>query len=110
MKGLGKMFKKKKKSYNTDCNYNLLIIDDTQEHLHDILGITEKRSEDLTKIALKAYHDNNTLHECLVDVIKECKHTNEVVFATLITHRVIEKHKSMNDLGDFVQAILNKRG
>jgi hypothetical protein len=110
MNWLGKMFKKKKKSYNTDCNYNLLIIDDTQEHLHEILGISEERSEDITKIALRAYNDNNTLHTCLVDVIKECKHTNEVVFATLITHRVIEREKSKGSLEDFIKALLDKRG
>jgi hypothetical protein len=46
----------------------------------------------------------------LVDVIKECKHTNEVVFATLITHRVIEREKSKGSLEDFIKALLDKRG
>ena len=94
MNWLGKMFKKKKKSYNTDCNYKLLIIDEKEELLHKIFGIAEERCEQLTKIAIDAYKNNDQYHSTLVEVIDHCKHTNEVVFATLITQKVVDRFQS----------------
>lgn len=101
MNWLGKMFKKKKKGYNTDNQYKLLIIDEKEELLHKIFGIAEERCEELTRIAIKAYNDNDAMHSTLVDVISYCKHTNEVVFATLITQKVIarnENHERLHNM------------
>lgn len=94
MNWLGKVFKKKKKSYNTDCNYKLLIIDDKEELLHNILGISEKRAEELTEVCINAYKNNEQLHSCLEEIVDNCKHTNEVVFATLISQKVIDRFQS----------------
>ena len=94
MNWLGKLFKKKKKSYNTDCNYKLLIIDDTQQHLHEILGISEERTEELAKVCVKAYEKHDYFHATLEEVVSHCKHTNEVVMATLITQKVVDKNQS----------------
>ncbi len=103
MNWLGKVFKKKKKGYNMDCNYQLLIIDDKEELLHKILGISEKRCEILTDVCINAYKSNDQLHSCLEEVVKHCKHTNEVVFATLITQRVIEKMQSKDRVFDLIK-------
>lgn len=104
MKRLGKLFNRKK-TYNNNCNHELLIIDDNAQHLHTILGITEERADELTRKIVQIYHRNNFLHMCLKEAVTECKHTNEVVFATLVTHRVVEKHNS-SDFGNFLQRIL----
>jgi len=103
MNWLGKLFGKKKKGYNTDCNYKLLIIDDSKELLHEILGISEQRAEELLKICFKAYDDNNQLHTCLEQVVSYCKHTNEVVMATLMMQKVIERKNSMHGLGEVLK-------
>jgi len=96
MNWLGKVFGKKKRGYNTNCDYKLLIIDDSKDLIHEILGITEKRAEELLKTCLKAYDDNNQLHTCLEQVVNECKHTNEVVMATLMMQKVIDRKNQMH--------------
>jgi len=106
MSWLGKMFKKKKKGYNTDSQYKLLIIDDSKELIHEILGISEERADELMKACLKAYDDNDQLHSCLEDIISQCKHTNEVVMATLIMQKVIDRKKSLHGLMDALKDIL----
>jgi len=98
MNWLGKLFKKKKKTYNTDHNYKLLIIDDSKELIHEILGISDERAEELLNICLKAYDNNTHVHTCLEDVVSECKHTNEVVMATLMMQKVIDRKTQMNGL------------
>lgn len=94
MNWLGKMFKKKKKGYNTDGQYKLLIIDEKEELLHAILGISDERAEVLTELCLKAYDDNSNTHSALEQIVNECKHTNEVVMATLIFQKIIDKYNN----------------
>jgi hypothetical protein len=93
MNWLEKLFKKKKKTYN-----KLLIIDDSKELIHEILGISDERAEELLNICLKAYDNNTHVHTCLEDVVSECKHTNEVVMATLMMQKVIDRKTQMNGL------------
>jgi len=98
------LFKKlfKKKTYG-QSNHKLLIIDDNAKQLHQVFGISEQRADQLLDACVHAYHKNNQLHECLVEVVDECKHTNEVVFATMIMHRVIEKYNSKDSLAGFLK-------
>ena len=103
MKFLKKAFSKKKKTYNTDANYKLLIIDEKAELLHEILGITDERANELTRACLEAYDKNNTLADCLVAIVDEAKHTNEVVFGTLIMDKVIQRKNSMRGVMDMFQ-------
>ena len=93
-----KVFKKKKKSYNTNCDYKLLIIDEKAEHFHTILGITEKRADEIAKICYDGYKGHDYLHATLEAVVSECKHTNEVVFATLVTQKVVATEQSKDRL------------
>jgi hypothetical protein len=108
MNWLEKVFKKKKKSYNTDCNYKLLIIDDKAEHFHEILGVTEKRADELAKICLDAYKSHDYLHATLEEVVSKCKHTNEVVFATLITQKVIASEQSKDRLHHMLKGLFSR--
>ena len=96
------VFKKKKKTYG-QSEYKLLIIDDTAKQLHHVLGITEERADKLLDVCMDAYHRHSQLHCCLEDVVSACKHTNEVVFATMIMHRVIEKYNSKDSLAGFLK-------
>ena len=105
MNWLGKLFKKKKKGYNTDCSYKLLIIDEKEELLHKIFGIAEERCEELTKIAIQAYKNNDQYHSTLVEVIDHCKHTNEVVFATLITQKIVARNENHERLHNMLKNI-----
>ena len=98
------VFKKKKKTY-TQSEYKLLIIDDTADQIHSVLGITEERADELLDACINAYHKNGKLHNCLCDIVDECKHTNEVVFATMIMHRVIEKYNSKDRLVDMLKTM-----
>lgn len=95
MKWLIKMFGKKKPTYNSDNNYKLLIINDDSDLLHHSLGISDKRVEELLQISIKAYNNNNTLHNALRDAVSECKHSNEVVMATLIVQKIVDKNDSL---------------
>jgi hypothetical protein len=96
------VFKKKKKTYS-QADYKLLIIDDAADQLHLALGITEERADELLDTCIHSYHKNGKLHDCLVDVVDECKHTNEVVFSTMILTRVIEKYSSKDRLVDILK-------
>jgi hypothetical protein len=94
MNWLGKIFKRKQKTYNPDGTYKLLIINDEDEYLHNILGITQERSEELTLLCLKSFATTNHLHSYLEEIVSNCKHTNEIVYATLIAQRVMENHEA----------------
>jgi hypothetical protein len=94
MNWLGKLFKKKKKGYNTDGQYKLLIIDEDADLVHQNLGISEKRVEELLGVCIKAYEKSNAMHMALEKVVIECKHTNEVVMATLLLQKVVDKNNS----------------
>lgn len=94
MNWLGKMFKKKKKGYNTDSQYKLLIIDDEADLIHQNLGITDERAQELLNLCVKVFDDSSTMHNALEKVVSECKHTNEVVMATLMLQKVVDKSNS----------------
>lgn len=92
MKWFGKLFKKKQ-LYN-QSDYKLLVINEKAELLHEIFGISEERADHLLDVCVHAYHKNNQLHSCLVDVVAACVHTNEIVFATMMMNKVIEKNNT----------------
>ena len=108
MNWLGKLFKKKKKGYNTDGKYKLLIINEDADHLHENLGISEARAEEITTLCLHAYRNNEVLHACLEEVVNHCKHTNEVVFATLIAHRVIENLHTKDKVNSLLKNLFGR--
>jgi len=108
MNWLGKMFKKKKKGYNTDGQYKLLIIDEKADLLHRNLGITDERAEELIEVCLNAHNKYDILHEALEKVVSECKHTNEVVMASLMMQKLIDKFNSSDRLHNMLKNLFNR--
>ena len=110
MNWLERLFRKNKKTYSGTENCKLLIIDETQEHIHEILGISDKRAAELLEVAKKAYEETDMLHTCLERTTDFCVHTNEVVFMTLLLTRVIQAHDSRNSLESLFKALRESRG
>jgi hypothetical protein len=108
MNWLGKMFKKKKKGYNTDGQYKLLIIDDEAELLHKNLGISDERVKELLALCVKAYQNSKSMHTGLEKVVIECKHTNEVVMASLMLQKVVDKHQSHERMHDMLKNLFDR--
>jgi len=108
MNWLGKLFKKKQKGYNTDGQYKLLIIDDNAELLHQNLGISDERVEELLKVCIKAHEECNVLHNALEMIVKECKHTNEVVMVSLLMQKIIDKHNSADRLHNMLKNMFGR--
>jgi len=100
---LGKLFKKKKQSYNTDGQYKLLIINDEAELLHHNLGMTDERAQEILAACIKAYEESDVLHSALEKIVNECKHTNEVVMASLMMQKIIDKHNSSDRLHNMLK-------
>jgi hypothetical protein len=86
MNWLGKMFKKK--SYPQDSKFKLCIINDESDLIHEVLGITEERCRELTKLCLEAYDASDMKTESLAFVVEKCTHINEVVMAVQIFEKV----------------------
>lgn len=108
MKWLGKLFKKKKKSYNTDGQYKLLIIDEEAELLHHNLGISDERAEQILQTCLNSYDTSDVLHKALEKIVSESKHTNEVVFSSLILQKIIDRKNHESSLFKSLRDIFRK--
>ena len=108
MNWLGKMFKKKKKGYNTDSQYKLLIIDDEAELLHHNLGIVTPRADELLQCCVNAFENTNRVHIAMENVVSECKHTNEIVFATLMMAKIIEKNESQDRIHNLLKNMFGR--
>jgi hypothetical protein len=105
MNWLGKLFKKKK-NYNTDNKYRLLVIDEKAELIHLNLGISEERADELLHICLTAYKENQMLHQALEYIVDKCSHTNELVFSSMIFQKMIDRENSKNELLNNLKSML----
>jgi len=103
-----KVFKKKKKSYNANGQYKLLIIDDEAELLHKNLGISDERVKELLALCVKAYENSESMHKGLEKVVIECKHTNEVVMVSLMLQKVVDKHQSHERMHVMLKDLFNR--
>jgi len=89
-----KLFKRKK--YNTNGVFTVLIIDDKATDLCTTLGITDKRRDELADICREAIKLNK-LSESLIKVYSQCKHENEIAYSTLLIGRL---HEQANNHAD----------
>jgi hypothetical protein len=101
----GKLFKKKK-DYNTNNKYKLLVIDEKAELIHLNLGINDKRADELLHICLTAYKENQVLYTALENIVDKCNHTNELVFSSMIFQKVIDRENSKNELLNHLKSML----
>lgn len=108
MKWLTKMFGKKKPTYSNNNIYKLLVIDEDAELLHENLGITEKRADELLKACADAYENNNVLYGALGDMVDECKHVNELVLSALMMQKIIDKHKSSDRVHNLLKNMFGR--
>jgi hypothetical protein len=102
MNVLGKLFNKKK-TYPKDNKFEVLIIGEDKSNFQEILGITEERGKELLKMSLESYQKQDLFSDSCKEVVDECKHINEVVYAMSCLCRIKEATSS-NPL----EAILRK--
>lgn len=104
MNWLGKLFGKKKKSYNTDCSFKLCIIDENADLVKDVLGISDKRAEEIARFTHKAYESHEKKTTSIQEMLDNCKHINEVIFAHECFNRIHDlKGKQMQ-----LEGLMNK--
>jgi hypothetical protein len=89
MNMLGKLFNKKK-TYPKDNKFEVLIIGEDKSYFQEMLGITDKRKDELLKIAFNSYKDNDLFSNSCKVAVAECTHINEVVFLMTMLTRIRE--------------------
>jgi len=80
----------RKKNYNTSKVFKLSIINDESRDLSVVLGITEGRRDQLASLCKEAIKLEK-LSQSIDLVFGECKHENEIAYATLLLGRLHEK-------------------
>jgi hypothetical protein len=107
MKWMKGIFRSTRLKYKP-CEPKFLLIDEKAAYLHDILGISEKRANELLTAADKAYDDHDKLHLCLEELVAICVHTNEVVFATMVLQKIIDQKNATHDFQKAVVEFVKK--
>jgi hypothetical protein len=101
MKWFRKLFKKK--SYPQDNKFKLCIINDESDLIHEVLGITEERCRELTKLCIEAYDATDAKTESYSMIVDKCTHVNEVVMGIQIFEKICyerAKKRSLRNLMD----------
>ena len=104
MKVLGKLFTKKKevKTYPQDGEFKLCIINESTDIMHETLGITNERAEQLAKSTLECFEKHDKVTDMLNEAFSHCKHLNEVTMVVFMHHRIVEV-KKMGKIGSLLQ-------
>ena len=89
MKVLGKLFNRKK-TYPKNNKFEVLIIGEDKSDFQEMLGITDKRKDELIKLAVESYKKHDLFTTSCQVAIAECTHINEVVFLMTILTKVRE--------------------
>lgn len=110
MSFLGKVFgiKKKQKTYSQDNKFKLCIVDETAQHMHTILGVTDERAKELANLAIDAYENNEEVVPATQQVLDGCNHINEVVLAL----KIFEKRLNVgnNPLHGLIGEVIKRHG
>ena len=94
MNWLGKAFRKKEiKTYPQEGEFKLCIINEDTDILHEILGLTNERAEELAKICTAAWNDENKVTDMIQKILVHCKHMNEVTMIFFMFHKIVELKK-----------------
>lgn len=120
MKRLGKFFASIKALFTknekmaqlpkTESKFKILILNDNTNDLYEILGITETRAAELSKIAVKSIRQFDYLHQSLEWMAPLCNHENELVFTTLMISKVKESMEKEDAMRQIVGKIIGKMG
>jgi hypothetical protein len=92
---LGKVFKKKKevKTYPQDGEFKICIINEDTDLMHETLGITNERAEELAKACSESWNEKDKVTDMIQQILGHCKHMNEVTMVFFMFHRIIELKK-----------------
>jgi hypothetical protein len=75
------------------------------EYLHDVLGITEERAQEMTENVINAMKADKRKHEVLDKLVRDSHHENEIVFYVMIVNAVEEKNKKHSTLLDLLSKL-----
>ena len=89
MNVLGKLFNKKK-TYPKDNKFEVLIIGEDKTDFQEMLGITDKRKDELLNLAYKSYKNEDLFSSSCKLAVAECTHINEVVFLMTMLTKIRE--------------------
>lgn len=89
MKVLGKLFNRKK-TYPKNNKFEVLIIGEDTSDFQGMLGITDKRRDELLKLAVDSYKKHDLFTTSCQVAIAECTHINEVVLLMTILTKIRE--------------------
>ena len=73
-------------------------INDNTEKLHEGLGITAERAEELNKIIVDAFMSCKDMVECGAKITKHCKHPNESFLCAITLANIQIHHERMNGM------------
>ena len=104
MNVLGKLFNKKK-TYPKNNKFEVLIIGEDRTDFQEMLGITDKRRDELVKLAVDSYEKHNLFSTSCKDAVAECNHINEVVFVMTVLTKV--KEVKSNPLSSLLSKLSN---
>jgi len=104
MSWLGKLMGKKK-TYPTDSQFKLCIVDENSTMLYQVLGITEKRCKELLKICEEGFDTQSKKTDSLQYIYKHCTHINEVVMATEMFNKMIELKEKQHIAGNLLSKL-----
>jgi hypothetical protein len=82
----------RKKNYSTNKVFKLSIITDNSTDLSIVLGITDARRDQLASFCREGLKLEK-LSQSIDFVYSECKHENEIAYATLLIGRLHEKDR-----------------
>ena len=78
-----------KKTYKSNENFKLQIINENEEFIDKSLGITESRKKELSLLCVGTYKEKNkNLVLTLEATVNATKHINEAVFVTLMISKL----------------------
>jgi hypothetical protein len=81
MKGLERLFNRKKENYKSNNNFKVLLIEENSSSLNEALGISEERHKEIIEFSIDAYKEGERYTDSCKIAIEKCNHINEVVVA-----------------------------
>jgi hypothetical protein len=76
----------------------VVIIEDNDRSITGTLGITDKRTEFLTKLIHKQFENPQTVTDMMVNISEEVLHPNELAFCIYQVASTIAREKAINSL------------
>jgi hypothetical protein len=89
----------KKRSYpESSATLEVLVITPKAKKLSDVLGISDKRNDEMLHIILKEYNKEPDLSEVLATLSKIAKHPNELAYMCYLLGGFVQRKKQEAEL------------